>query len=248
MFISSNPNVLYAAALAVPACDPYFNDVERLSNFEQPNGSQTFVDESGNGLANWIVLNGEPAPVSTSAESAFGTSSVYFDGVVTRRLVGNLTSNLVFQGNDWCYECFAKVETSSNYGNIFSRWGAGATGNKNFFFGEYNQQMVFAYYNGLTFTQALSAVLDMQSDFNHFAWVRNGATVTMYFNGVSVATHNIGAYVFPDANTINFLMGSDGDNVHAFNGWVNGSRLTIGQPRYTAPFTPPAEPFPDVQC
>ncbi len=71
----------------------------------------------------------------------------------------------------------------------------------------------------------------------HVAMVRNGATSTLYVNGVAAAS---GTSTNANDNTSPLLIASGSV---AFGGYLSDFRFTKGIARYTANFTPPTSPF-----
>jgi hypothetical protein len=81
--------------------------------------------------------------------------------------------------------------------------------------------------------------------------VSNGTTIVVYRNGVSVGTlatsSNIAAAGAIGAVTQDFRIGArQVTNLLPLNGYIDDLRITKGIARYTANFTPPAAPFPDI--
>ena len=79
----------------------------------------------------------------------------------------------------------------------------------------------------------------------HVALVRNGATISLYKNGVSVGTPvSAGStYNFTSpSNLVNIGYFSDGANVRYFNGYMSNVRI-VRSAVYTGAFTPPTTAF-----
>lgn len=85
------------------------------------------------------------------------------------------------------------------------------------------------------------------NQWNFITAERSGGTITLYLNGISVATSTFSALAlcyFPNStNKINF--GAYGDNSNLYYGWLDDIRVTKGVARYNGNFTPPIGPFPD---
>ena len=79
----------------------------------------------------------------------------------------------------------------------------------------------------------------------HVAFVRNGANITLYKNGINVATSSGAiAYNFispPNAGYIGFV--TNGVSTQYFTGYINDLRVVKGTAIYTGNFTPPAAPL-----
>lgn len=103
-----------------------------------------------------------------------------------------------------------------------------------------NNHKIGFYHNGSY--RAYSTTLVQLNTWYHVALVRSGGVTRLYVNGVQEGvsytdTSNYGAsqaYVASSYTGIGF-----------FGGLIDDLRVTSGVARYTANFTPPAEPFPD---
>ena len=90
-----------------------------------------------------------------------------------------------------------------------------------------------------------SSVLNTSNTWNHVAVVRNGTALTMYRNGVSVATTTISAGITFDFGINGLGIGGgnwDGANSY-FNGYISNARIIKGTALYTTAFTPPTAPL-----
>ena len=81
----------------------------------------------------------------------------------------------------------------------------------------------------------------------HVAATRSGATLTLWINGTSAGSANIGARDYGFDGRL--CLGMYGDNPafpgNFFYGNMDEVRVTKGVCRYTAPFTPRTKPFPE---
>jgi len=83
----------------------------------------------------------------------------------------------------------------------------------------------------------------------HICAERIGSTLTLYVDGVSVGTINLGSgySFFYDASQKWYIGGviatNANNNSHNYNGYMDDLRVTIGAYRYNGNFTPPTEPF-----
>lgn len=79
----------------------------------------------------------------------------------------------------------------------------------------------------------------------HFAFTRNGNTWRAFIDGALEDTETWNGEVNDESATHWFSLGSDmisgGDSW--FAGYIDDFRITIGNPRYTAAFSPPTSPF-----
>jgi len=81
------------------------------------------------------------------------------------------------------------------------------------------------------------------STWNHIAMVRNGATLTLYVNGIAQATTgNIGVSSVNNPAYAMMLGGRD-DGQFDTNAYIDEFRISKGIARWTANFTPPTRPY-----
>jgi hypothetical protein len=80
---------------------------------------------------------------------------------------------------------------------------------------------------------------------SHIAWVRSGNSMTIYKNGVSVATMSgVSAYNYTSPNSKGYAAFFwDGTNTKYLNGYISNLRVVKGTALYTANFTPSAVPL-----
>jgi hypothetical protein len=93
--------------------------------------------------------------------------------------------------------------------------------------------------NAAQVTIAPSAI--STSTWTHLAVVRSGTTVTLYVNGVSVATATSVANIVP-TNGLS-VGGEVGTTAYELNGYVSNVRVVKGTAVYTTGFTTPAAPL-----
>jgi len=204
-----------------------------------------FIDDSTNNFT--ITVNGNTSvqrfspfsPTSAYSTSVIGGSG-YFDGTGDYLGVAN---NVNASGN-FTYEfwMYATGFGSGSYGTMI---GASSGSASNIFqLQTYSSfpSRILGYVGAAAGSGNLSPTLSQPilNRWIHIAVVRSGSTVTMYENGVSVATLTM-------ANTINFgstmQIGADGSANYPFQGYLTDSRLIVGTAVYTANFTPPTAPL-----
>lgn len=174
------------------------------------------------------------AQISTSV-SKFGTGSLAFDGTgdylnspnsdLVRFGTGNFTVEFWLNTTDTAFNIISLV--TSSVGN----WAAIVTG------GLFYWQTNYATTN-LFNTSATSII---NGTWSHIAVVRNGTTTTVYFNGVS-QTSATDSTDYSGTGALRIGSGANGD----LNGYIDDLRITKGYARYTANFTPPTAPFPNL--
>jgi hypothetical protein len=216
-------------ASAGPACDPYFNDVSLLLHMDGANGSTTFTDNSPSPKT--VTADGN-TDVNTSIFK-YGTGSAYFSG--TGSILLPATTDLVLDGDFtlevWLYrpDSISRVVIGSSYPTINRQIQLGST---------------TGLYNGSGW-QVLPLNATSLNTWFHMVYQRQGSTVTIYQNGISLGN-------FISSTSYTFSDGAIGSlRNYAFDRWVgymDDLRITKGVARYTANFTPPTQAFPNYAC
>ena len=101
----------------------------------------------------------------------------------------------------------------------------------------------FDFYYGSSSVQITSPTLTLNS-WQHIAVVRNGATITVYKDGVATGTANIGSNSLNTGGTSPFYVGAyPGAASSNINGYLSDVRVVKGTAVYTSAFTPPTAPL-----
>ena len=176
----------------------------------------------------------------------FGSSAMYFDGS-TGYLTSNINSNYQFGTGNFTVECWVNLSSLTGYQTLLTfgytpltayGWAIQS--------GNGNGNWLWVYLNSTPSTVAVITESGSTVNTNtwyHIAVVRNGTTLTMYRNGVSVGTaSDTGNYTA--SATLGIGAGSGtGFNNYYLNGYIDDLRITKGIARYTGNFTPPAYQF-----
>lgn len=220
--------------------DPQFGSVSLLLHGNGANGSTTITDSSR--FANTVTAVGN-AQIST-AQSKFGGASIAFDGTGDGLTIP-ANSAFDFGAGDFTVEAWiyrtAAVSNDTLIDNSYST-------NPNFTIQATGSALRWTVYmNGAAFLLTESSNHSLNT-WHHFAFVRSGSgsnNFVIYRDGV-----NVGAGTFTGSagsSTAQYRIaetsaGSGGD----FSGYIDDLRITKGVARYTANFTPPTAPFPDI--
>jgi hypothetical protein len=99
------------------------------------------------------------------------------------------------------------------------------------------------WYDGSTANNidSASGIISLGS-WSHYAVVRNGSTITLYINGVSANSSNVGTNSFFENTTEPFLIGGNLQSAvfsQSWQGFVSNFRLIKGTALYTSDFIPP---------
>jgi hypothetical protein len=218
--------------------DPDYNNVSLLLHGNGTNGSTTITDNSPSPKTVTAVGN---AQIST-AQSKFGGASIAFSGGTSSWLSAPDVSALALLGFDFTFELWAYFTTSDNE---FIFWNA----NSSTFGFRLNQVgstsiNLLASTTGSSHTTNVSAANALQvNTWQHIAVSRSGTSCKIFVNGLQVIDTTItGALSNGGIN----LIGGRSAFPATMNGYIDDLRITKGVARYTANFTPPAAPFPDI--
>jgi len=233
---------LLSAASGIPTgggTDPYFYDVSLLLNGDGTNGAQnnTFLDSSSNNFT--ITRNGSPTQGSFSPYGNLWSN--YFDG--SSALTGP-TNNLNINSGNFTIEAWVYLSAYQNGGgesftdqwivancgpNSGNWWLRVGTGSNNY----------LQFYN-LAGSSAVTATSNFPlGTWVHVAAVKNGGTITLYQNGVSVAS---GADSTNFSSSFPVTIGTQNGYARYWLGYISNVRVTTTAV-YTGNFTPPTTPL-----
>jgi hypothetical protein len=223
--------------------DPFIGSVSLLLHGNQSGGQ--FVDSSPTPKIITKVGDAAPGspgggtPIYPSNNSAFG-NAIAFDGTGDYLTV-TPTTDLAFDTGSFTVECwfYANSLSAGSYAALMgfhdaidiNTWAAYVQPNGIFMYGSAGT---------LTGGGTIST-----STWHHYAATRSGNTLRVFLNGVQEATATVtGIYASAESG---FRVGDDlAASNPPFNGYIDDLRITKGIARYTANFTPPAAPFPDI--
>jgi hypothetical protein len=184
--------------------------------------SATIVNNGASGNITYI-------PSSTYA-ALFNSSYLYVTGSL----------NFAFDAGNFTMEAWVYQTASANPG-IATTWnGGGAWG-----FALSSNYLTFTWTNvpsGISSPSVTGTTQQITLNaWNHVAVVRNGATITLYVNGVADATTldvstNINYYYNGNLKDLRIGIGSDGGGY--FPGYISNFRIVKGTAVYTSNFTP----------
>lgn len=218
--------------------DPIFNNVSLLLHGNGANGSTVITDSSPSPKTVTAVGN---AQIST-AQSKFGGASIAFDGVGDYLSIGN-NADLAL-GSTWTIEFFVYLNT---FGAGASRNGFISTGTLNTtghvqIYSESGPTLVVRC-GGAGSNDATSGSSPFSAaTWTHLAFVCNNLATTIYVNGSANGTGTLASASTAPITRIGNALFADYD----LDGYIDDLRITKGVARYTANFTPPTAPFPDI--
>jgi hypothetical protein len=220
--------------------DPYIANVVLLLHGEGANGSLP-VDSRGI----CTLTKFAPAAISTAGYK-FGSSSLGGGTATTGYYQVTDNPSLTVGANNYTVEMWVyhttvgysvRLVTLKSNAAGYSSVGVNITAT--------NAIQTFASSNGTTWQLNITSAVNIISAGNwyHMAVVRNGNTITTYYNGTAVTS---GAFTGTGVAGIYTRFLASSVSVSGLNGFLDEIRITNGVARYTANFTPPERQFPDV--
>jgi hypothetical protein len=213
--------------------DPQFTSVSLLLHGNGANGSTTIVDSSSSPKTVTAVGN---AQIST-AQSKFGGASIAFDGNGDYL---NITpgTDFAFGTGDYTVECWLYIGSQTSSGFVFD-FRNGSSSHMACYYTGTNSPLYFYSNNGGRITSANWPT----GVWTHFALSRSGTTAKMFLDGSQTGSSYTDAHSYGSPSTVR--IGTSDTTGAFFNGYIDDLRITK-YARYTANFTPPTAPFPDI--
>jgi hypothetical protein len=219
--------------------DPQFGSVSLLLHGNGTNGSTTIVDSGP--AARTVTVVGD-AQIST-AQSKFGGASIAFDGTGDGLAVPYDISFATFpqSGNIGTIEGWFRFNAfTAPRPFLVGVWSA--AGEQGWTIDATTGGDLFFANNGAGITASLSTKLTT-AEWIHLAVVNTGSTIKIYRNGVDVGS---ASNYSPTLSSDSLRIGLRNGGLLPLNGYIDDLRITKGVARYTANFTPPTAPFPDI--
>jgi hypothetical protein len=223
--------------------DPFlYTNTVLLLKGDGTNGSTTILDSSKVAGGPKTVTAVGNAQISTAVADPFGNSTkgvIAFDGTGDRLTLASNPAFAVGTAN-FTIEGWVRLNALQGAG-IFQQ------GTSLFPASFTNSLQVGPNLNGTwelyaknTFTS--SAATYLANTWYFFALTRNGTNTNLYIDGTSVIALTADTTDY----TGTFLGLGSKYGINELNGYVDEFRFTKGVARYTANFTPPTAPFPDI--
>jgi len=205
-----------------------------------------FKDNSANALS--ITKTGDVAvsrfaPFAWTWSAASGGSAC-FDGSGDYLSAPNAVAN--FTNQNFTAECWQYFTTNSiGYQPIMCNTGTGDA--QGWIITTETNNYVYCYFSTGAGSWAYSIAttyLPTVNAWTHFALVRNGVTITLYANGVSIGSTNVGAASIysPSGGFYAGYYPYYPGGARSLTGYMANIRLVAGTAVYTANFTPPTGP------
>ena len=216
------------------------SQVSLLLHGDGANGSTTITDSSPSPKTVTAVGN---AQIST-AQSKFGGSSIAFDGTGDY-LTPPTSTDFQFGTGNFTVDGWVRVNTVTSKANgVFQQATTlfpESTANTVAFGTSNNNWQIYA-----KNAQSVSVATLAVNTWYFFALVRNGTTTSFYVDGTSVIQVTADSTNYTgQVMGVGSIFGTSTFNT-TLNGYIDDLRITKGIARYTANFTPPTAPFPDI--
>lgn len=223
--------------------DEYFQNVSLLLHGDGANGSTTITDSSPTPKTVTAVGN---AQIST-AQSKFGGSSIAFDGTGDYLSIPDDDAFDLGTGN-FTIEGWVNYSSTSTFATVLSKgWPTGSAGGAFVVTFNSNNLLFFAESGSDSWDIAINRVIvaGLQlSTWYHIAITRSGNTFRTFNNGVVAETWTNSLGLMNNSDIVS--VGAAKSGAVGMNGYIDDLRITKGVARYTANFTPPTAPFPDI--
>jgi len=234
---------------AIQDKDPYWNNVVLSLHMDGAQGGTTFTDVRGH----VVTAVGNTHTVTTPEK--FGTASGAFDGSGDALSV-TASPDFDFGTNNFTIEWWWNSNSSTSRQWFFHT----AT---DYWLGVDYQATaglgMWASSNGTSWNllnadpggNGITNVKPSTGIWHHLAYVRNGSTFTLFVDGaVAKSVTGISSAIVSRASQAKVIgpwaaSGSAGPYAYSVSGYMDDFRITNGVARYTGPFTPPTQAFPD---
>ena len=187
------------------------------------------------------------AQISTSVKK-YGSGSMYFDGVSPYSYLkgnANLSQGVAFGTGDFTVECWVYLTTTASDSVIIDTRPGANTANYFLFYLWTNggaQQPTIAWYSPTNYKLSTGGSVSANT-WTHIAVTRSSGNIRSFKDGIlqQTAADTI-TYANPGA-PYPYIGAAYGVGVDSFKGYVDGLRITKGNARYTANFTPSITAF-----
>src|SRR3972149_10957410 len=211
------------------------SNVKLMLHNNGPDGSTTFTDDSDSGHVG--TANGQ-AQIDT-AQAKFGCASGLFDGS------GDYVSfpdsaDWDFGTNDMAIDCWVMFFSVSGNQCIVGR---PTSGSSYLYLALEGGGIRFRDFDGGNIIDANFGAISLSTmTWYHFAVTRNGSDFRFFVNGTQHGSTVVNASAFTVRATP-LEVGANSAIGYYFNGWIDELRISNGDSRWTATFTPPTEEY-----
>lgn len=214
--------------------DPYRAFVVFNSNLNGADDATAFVDDVGHTM----VARGNA--VTSTDQAKYGGSSAYFSGTDGDGISVSYDSGFDWGEKDFCVEGWVYLISSTAVATIFShRAGSGVFGPWLIQVDSGTLKVYVRDGNVSGWVSDTSAGTIPTGEWHHVAFSRQGDTFRAFIDGVITGGLTYSSAIEPYTGPL--MIGGELNDSRPLHGYVDDSRVTVGTPRYTAPFYPPVE-------
>lgn len=208
-----------------------------LISSDTTNGSATFIDSIS---AKTITVNGTVQHSTTNAKPSFGATSISGGGTGNYLSLAD-SEDWNLAADDFTFDMWIRPSTLAPADQaIVAQWGTG----KSFTWRLTSNNLQFYYSTtGNNFLSAVGIGVMTVDEWQHIAAVRNGGTLTLYRNGISVGTTAIGTDAIYNSPRALTFFAEDAGATPASACLIDEFRFLKGTAVWTSNFTPPALPY-----
>lgn len=199
--------------------------------------NSTIIDSSTNNLT--VTAGGTPAQGTGSPYSQTGWSMAFngsTDYLSTSSSASFLPGTSPFTVEAWVY----LTASPSVEGQI---WGRNTYGSSSDYVVTVKPTRVVGIYFNSTVTYYSNSTTIPIGIWTHIAVIRDGASVTVYVNGVGQTTSISTSASANNTGTGNWTIGASNNSNSYFPGYISNLRMVNGTAIYTSAFIPPASPL-----
>ena len=185
-----------------------------------------------------ITLNGDVK--SSTAQSKYLSSSIYFDGNSDYLMVPAQDSFELGSG-DYTIECWVNISAAASVGGIFSKGTPSTTANSwAVEFNTTNNYVSLWIHSASSSTYIITGSQNIKtSNWIHIAVTRSGNDTKMFVDGVQDGSTYTSAYTIAEGGNLYLGGGAYAPTTRTITGYISDFRITKGLARYTSNFTPP---------
>jgi hypothetical protein len=237
-----------------PACgvaqptpvDPFFANVSLLLHCNGENNSTTIIDNSLSPKTVTVVAGAR----LTTDQARFGSGSATFDGTgqassatTQAALSFESDASVAFGTENFTIEGFARLtEAPPSFASLIDFRPLNTNGAFPLVYITPARQLA---YFAQTAQQIVGGLVTLNA-WTHFALTRSAGVTRLWLEGAQVGSDYADTNNYSAGTTVRIGASSDRPTAGGFNGQLDEIRITKGVARYTASFTPPTAPFPDV--
>ena len=164
------------------------------------------------------------------------TGSVLFDGTDDDLQIAD-SNDFTFAKNDFTIE-FWRYKQATAVDTYVAKYGSGAS-TRTFWFGQGSGgEEQFYWYSGSN-TYSIDGGASPINTWAHLAAVRYNGTMTLYVDGVEVASTTSNVDVSLNDTTESLRVGGEDTGTYDYQGYISNLRILNGTALYTSNFTPP---------